>query len=215
MLHTGKQTWKARKSSLLQKDSKHQSQTDVFKLIWLSQGPHAIIYNQALKEGGQDYCGVLKPASAIETHVETLEMLCVKCKGAFWQMQFPPNEKSWFKLLKSNSCRKARALRWLQHGLLSPPASSFSSPRYAEAGHKNRKYLGAIVEEPCCFLHCWHSLCSWLGRAPRHSPGTGLQAAVPLTMGNSTVLPGKRKLLPQLSRRGFFQPTLHSTYTRT
>lgn len=74
MLRTGKQTWKGQKSSWLKNGSKHQSRTDVFKLIWLSQGPHAIIHKQALKEGGQDYCGLIRPGSAIENHVETLEM---------------------------------------------------------------------------------------------------------------------------------------------
>lgn len=214
MLHTGKQTWKARKSSLLQKDSKHQSQTDVFKLIWLSQGPHAIIYNRAFKEGGQDYCGVINPASAIETHVETLEMLCVKCKGAFWQMQLPPNEKSWFKLLKSNSCRKARALRWLQHGLLSPPASSFSSPRYAEAGHKIESIWVQLWKSPAAF--CTAGTRSAAGWGGHRGVPPGEDCGLPCPWPWETPPCCQTNVNSSCSfPEEVFQPTLRSIYTRT
>lgn len=180
MLRTGKQTWKAQKSSWLKNGSKHQSRTDVFKLISLSQGPHAIIHKQALKEGGQDYCGLIRPGSAIENHVETLEMLHIKCKGAFGQLQFPSSEKSWFKPLKSKSWWEDRALRSLHVSLLrsllrSPPAFGCSPPRYTEAGHKIESIWVQSWKSPAgFFVQWWHLLCSWLGREPRQSPGSGL-----------------------------------------
>lgn len=138
------------------RDSNHQAQPDVFKPIWLQQWPHAIIYSWALKEGGQHYCGITSSGSAIENHVETLEILCVKCKGAFWQMQFPSHEKSWFKLLKSKSSWNARVLQAPQHSvpcslLPSPLAGSFSSPSCTEAGHKTESIWVQSQKSPAIF----------------------------------------------------------------